>query len=78
MALNTIAQEFALHDALGPYPLSRHRHLPGVSTDVAAAAPRQYAPEAKAFPLELASVQRTLVPARNASYYHRLRCARAQ
>eukprot|EP00969_Alexandrium_andersonii_P081900 3610022-Alexandrium_andersonii.AAC.1 len=30
------------------------------------------APEVKAFPLDLASAQRTLAPARNASYYHRL------
>eukprot|EP00969_Alexandrium_andersonii_P336904 14891442-Alexandrium_andersonii.AAC.1 len=36
------------------------------------ALPRQFAPEAKAFPMVLASVQRTLVPARNTDYYHRL------
>eukprot|EP00969_Alexandrium_andersonii_P032905 1437061-Alexandrium_andersonii.AAC.1 len=51
VALNTIAQEFALDDALGPYPLAQLRHILGVSNDVADASPRQFAPDAKAFPV---------------------------
>eukprot|EP00969_Alexandrium_andersonii_P244907 10822423-Alexandrium_andersonii.AAC.1 len=57
VALNTRAQEFALDDAFDPYPLSQLRHIPGVSNDAADALPRQYAPDAKAFPFALASAQ---------------------
>eukprot|EP00969_Alexandrium_andersonii_P296367 13096810-Alexandrium_andersonii.AAC.1 len=41
VALNTIAQEFALCDALGPYPLAQLRRIPGVSRDIADALSRQ-------------------------------------
>eukprot|EP00969_Alexandrium_andersonii_P349564 15431326-Alexandrium_andersonii.AAC.1 len=65
VALNTIAQEFTLDDALDPYPLAQLRHIPGVSNDVADEMSRQFAPEAKSFPTVLASAQGTFVPARN-------------
>eukprot|EP00969_Alexandrium_andersonii_P259638 11480104-Alexandrium_andersonii.AAC.1 len=50
-ALDTIAQEYALDDALDPYPLAQLRHIPGVSTDIADALSRQHAAVPEAFPL---------------------------
>eukprot|EP00969_Alexandrium_andersonii_P372461 15481767-Alexandrium_andersonii.AAC.1 len=70
VALTTIAQECALDDALDPYPLAQLRHIPGVSNDIADALSRQYAPVPKAFPRVLASVRRSIAPARGAQFYH--------
>eukprot|EP00969_Alexandrium_andersonii_P164609 7276096-Alexandrium_andersonii.AAC.1 len=72
VALNTIAQEFALDDALIPYPLAQLRHIPGISNDIADALSRQHAPVPKQFPMILASVRRSIVPLRNSDYYHHL------
>eukprot|EP00969_Alexandrium_andersonii_P068038 3001169-Alexandrium_andersonii.AAC.1 len=59
-------QEYALDGALDPYPLAQLRHIPGVSSHIADALSRQHAPVPKAFPMVLASVRRSIVPARGA------------
>eukprot|EP00969_Alexandrium_andersonii_P199501 8811115-Alexandrium_andersonii.AAC.1 len=69
-----------MDDALDPYPSAQLRHVPGVSNDIADTPSRQHAPVPKAFPMVLASVRRSIVPARGTQFYHRLqpRLARAR
>eukprot|EP00969_Alexandrium_andersonii_P148237 6553129-Alexandrium_andersonii.AAC.1 len=69
VALNGLAQECALDDAVEAQLLSQLRHLPGISNIMAEAMSRQSAPDTKACPEALASVQRTLVPVRDSSFY---------
>eukprot|EP00969_Alexandrium_andersonii_P011394 495525-Alexandrium_andersonii.AAC.2 len=71
MALNKIAQEFFLDDALRPYPLAQLRRIPGVSNDIADALPGQFALAPKQFPMVLASVRRSIAPICDEGYYHR-------